>query len=205
MRTFVADGAAYVAHLEAPERAVLLDVVDDVVRLLGPVPEAPSGEGMPHVRLAAASVPAPQDPALHRLLPDASRDAETAAELRRLTEGDVRATKHGHLARLRAGLDAAGPDLVVVPSEAPAVAAALTDVRLVVSERLEIRSDEDSDAVYALVLEPQDEADEGAVSVEEDARRLLATVHVMLGLLQESLVELMLGGLDDAAGLGSPS
>jgi hypothetical protein len=204
MHTFTAEGAVYVARLEAPERAVLLEVVDDVMELLGHRPSPPPAVGddpLAVLRMTVAPVPSPTDPALLRLLPHASQDAEVAQEFRRLTEDDLRAGKHGRLLRLRACIDAAGPDLVVLPSEASLVAAALTDVRLVVSERLGIRTDADSDAVHRLVLEGvQPQGDD-----REEAGRLLATVHVMLSLLQESLVELMLARLPDGPALGSPS
>ncbi|WP_225753988.1 DUF2017 family protein [Actinotalea sp. Marseille-Q4924] len=211
MRTFVPEGAAYVARLEAPERAVLLDVVDDVLGLVGARaaqrtrPGAGADDPLAAVQMTTAPLPPPTDPALLRLLPPASADAEVAAEFRRLTELDLRRSKSDQLLRLRACIDAAGPDLVVVPSEAPRVAAALTDVRLVTSERLGLRSDEEADALYRLVLGEQDGGDhEGSAHGEavdderEQAHRLLATVYVMLSMLQESLVGLMLGGLPDA-------
>jgi hypothetical protein len=116
---------------------------------------------------------------------------------------DLRRSKSDQLLRLRACIDAAGPELVVVPSEAPRVAAALTDVRLVTSERLGLRSDEEADALYRLVLGEEDDepADgvhgEGLDDEREQAHRLLATVYVMLSMLQESLVGLMLAGLPD--------
>lgn len=206
MRTFVPEGAAYVARLEAAERAVLLDVVDDVLGLVdaraarrtrGGAEDDPLGA----VQMTTVPLPEPADPALLRLLPPASADEEVAAEFRRLTEVDLRRSKSDQLLRLRACVDAAGPDLVVVPSEASRIAAALTDVRLVTSERLGVRSDEDADALYGLVLEGGAQGgsahgDDGD-DEREQAHRLLATVYVMLSLLQESLVGLMLAGLPD--------
>ncbi|MBC7289855.1 MAG: DUF2017 family protein [Actinotalea sp.] len=204
MRTFVPEGAAYVAHLEAPERAVLLDVVDDVIGLVEDrAARRARGRGaddpLAAVQLTPGPLPEPTDPALLRLLPPASADAEVAAEFRRLTEGDLRRSKSDQLLRLRACVDAAGPDLVVVPSEAPRIAAALTDVRLVASERLGLRSDEEADALYRLVLGGQDTAAPDDETESEQAHRLLATVYVMLSLLQESLVDLMLAGLPGGA------
>lgn len=208
MRTFVPEGAAYVARLEAPERAVLLDVVDDVLGLVGAraaLRTRGAGEDDPlaAMQMATVPLPAPADPALLRLLPPASADAEVAEEFRRLTEVDLRRSKSDQLLRLRACIDAAGPELVVVPSEAPRVAAALTDVRLVTSERLGLRSDEEADALYRLVLGEEDDEPaegvhgEGPDDEREQAHRLLATVYVMLSMLQESLVGLMLAGLPD--------
>ncbi|MBO1751694.1 DUF2017 family protein [Actinotalea sp. BY-33] len=203
MQGFRREGDAYVARLDAAERAVLLDVVDDVVSLLaegGPSSVARGRAAASHpldaLRMEAEDVQTPTDPALRRLLPDASVDPEVTAEFRRLTEADLRTAKTDHLLRLRAALMAASLDVVVVPSEAPRIAAALTDVRLVVSERLEVRTDADADALYHLIgsdPEPSDVADPRA----QVARRFLATVYVVLSLLQESLVELMLEALPE--------
>lgn len=216
MRTFVTEGAAYVARLEAPERAVLLDVVDDVLGRVGARAAQRTRGGdlddpLGAVQMTTVPLPEPADPALLRLLPPASPDAEVAAEFRRLTEVDLRRSKSDQLLRLRACVDAAGPDLVVVPSEASRIAAALTDVRLVTSERLGVRSDEDADALYRLVLEGEERPADGAAAhgqevdeEREQAHRLLATVYVMLSLLQESLVGLMLAGLPDVDGGSAP-
>jgi len=195
---FVPTSTGWVAHLDAAERAAVLDVVEDVVQLLGA--GEPAGQ-WPHVQLSEAPLPAPSDPALRRLLPDASRAApEIAAEFRRLTEDELRGTKAGNLAVLRSVLQADTSAVRVEPAAAPAVAAALTDLRLVLAERLGVRSEADADAVYRLVVEggPLDVSDPEGV-----ARRFLATVSTLLGVLQESLVVLMLEGLpagDDASG-----
>lgn len=209
-----ADGGGYVTRLDAAERAVLLDVVDDVVELLGGTAADVEGAGrsnpLDSVRLGAPAVAPPQDPAVRRLLPDASReDPEVAAEFRRLTETELRTIKVGNLLRLRAALVAARPDLIVVPSEAAKVAAALTDLRLVLAERLGLRTDQDAEAVYRLATgEQSDDAADGTADgpaaavpaepgtvTDPDARRFLATVYVVLSLLQESLVELMLDAM----------
>lgn len=187
MRPFRQSGERFVARLEGGEREVLLGAVDDVLAMLGGGARA-AGGGLPHI--PPGPVAPPEDPAVRRLLPDASSDPELAAELRRLTEHDLRATKAGHLERLRDALAAADPDLVVTPEDAQAVAAAFTDVRLVLAERLGVRSDADSELVHAIVLAADDDAD------VDDGLRLLATLHVVLGVLQESLVELMLARLD---------
>ena len=63
------EGPAYVAGLDAAGRAVLLDVVDDVLRLLDG-DGARTGQGPDHpldrVRLNAPPVEPPVDPALRR-------------------------------------------------------------------------------------------------------------------------------------------
>ena len=62
------------------------------------------------------------------------------------------------------------------------MASAITDIRLVIAERLEIRTDEQAEAIYDLTAVP------------EGARQLVA-IYGALSWLQESLVTLM---LDDA-------
>lgn len=224
--TFEADDdGAYVAELDAAELAVLAELVDEVVGLLGGEPQPTAFAAEPEhpldaLHLGADPVTAPVDPALRRLLPDGSHDDAAAAEFRRLTEADLRVTKVSQLLRLRAalvrGISAAEPaepaepaetegdvsagevaasgELTVTAEEAPDVAAALTDLRLVLAERMGVRTDGDAQALQAMVLEldpaqPQDETERTAV--------FLVTVSSILGLLQESLVELMLAELPD--------
>ena len=103
----------------------------------------------------ADSLPAgPTDPAIARLLPAGSRDDPLmAAEFRRLTESSVRDHKRSALATtlatLASWMSEAGPQLLP-PEAAQALLVALTDVRLVMAERLGIRTEADADAVHAL-------------------------------------------------------
>lgn len=205
-----ASGPVFVARLDPTERAVLLDAVDGVLGLLGAVPAPPpegpwpggdapdgdpGGDAPPWPELGVPGLdPAPPlDPALRRLLPDASDDPAVAAELRRLTEGDLRRRKHSQLRRLRDVLDAARPDAVVAASEAPGVAAALTDVRLVMAERLGLRTDADAAAVDELAMRQDPPADE-----DDATRRLVAAVYTVLTDLQESLVRHLAADLPPA-------
>lgn len=223
---FAARDDAFVAHLDEAERDVLLDVVDQVVELLGGLEAADAGP----FRLGAAPLRPPDDPAVRRLLPDASRaDPEVAAEFRRLTEPELRASKITNLLRLRAAVAGARPRLVVAPTAAPGVAAALTDVRLVLADRLGLRTDADvaalddalaaameameagGDDVAAEIAEPASPASSASPDRADRADRaeradrapafahllFVATVYELLGLLQESLVGLMLDGLPD--------
>ena len=180
-------GGGYVVRLVEAERSVLADVADQVIELLGGAQEVPAEQLHPlqTVRLQDGPVPVPLDGALRRLLPDGSRgDPELAAEYRRLTEGDLRATKTAQLGLLRALL--AEPDAVLTVADAPGVAAAMTDLRLVIAERLGVQTEADADEVYELTLTGGETAD-----AVESMRLLLATVSTMLGILLESLIELM--------------
>lgn len=165
-----------------------------------PEEDLPEGHPLDLVRLGVGPVPAPTDAAVHRLLPDGSRgDAEIAAEFRRLTEDELRSTKVGNLLRLRTlMLDGPSDRVVVSPGEAAAAAAAMTDLRLVVAERLGVLTEEDADDVYRLATGTQEEG-------HDLGRQFLAVVSVMLGVLQDSLVELMLAAMpDDDAGVRGP-
>jgi len=190
--TFRPADEGWAADLGPGERSVLLEVVDEVLAMLraqrpqwpGPTPDPDP-------------VDPPTDPALRRLLPDASRGApDVAREFRRLTEADLREAKAANLEALRAAL-AAGPRLVLAPDDAPAVAAALTDVRLVVAERLGVRTEEDADAAYRLAQEAVPDAETDPAGF---VRAVLAILLAVLAALQDSLVELMLDALPDDAG-----
>jgi hypothetical protein len=87
------------------------------------------------------------DPALSRLLPDAHReDPELAEEFRRLTETGLRARKRTTLALASAALQRRG-HVLLSGEEAAALAKGLTDVRLVLGERLGLRTDEDAEVI----------------------------------------------------------
>lgn len=94
---------------------------------------------------------AQRDPALDRLLPTANReDPEAAGEFRHLTEGGIRHRKAAGLAGSASAIRAAtGDDVVLDADQARAFLTALTDVRLVLGERLGLHTDEDVEAVEA--------------------------------------------------------
>ncbi len=198
MRAFRRQKGRYVAQLDAAEREVVASVVADVAELLGagrledgPRPGGgPSGtpDPAPGWTVRTSPLPPPDDPAVRRLLPDASRDdPEVAVEFRRLTEDDLRARKIARLRCLWTSLVHGEPGwpenaLVVAPESADDVAATLTDLRLVLAERLELRTDEDSDALY----------DGLGTDDEDDVRSYLGSVYGALSWLQESLLAVML-------------
>ncbi len=94
-----------------------------------------------------------RDPALDRLLPVAHRgDEKVAAEFRRLTEHDLRDRKAANLtAAIEALRGATGDHLELTKEQAGAVAVALTDARLVLGERLGLRTDEDTQSLELMV------------------------------------------------------
>jgi len=207
MHGFRARQGRFVARVDEGERAVVASVVADVLELLGAprpdeepaaadrVADVPTRDGgLPHLRSDTPA--APDDPAVRRLLPDASRDdPAVAAEFRRLTEDDLRAQKVDRLEKLWHALTAPGggrrrDELVVRAQDAPAVAGALTDLRLVLAERLGVHTDAEADAMYAVLGEPSPGVP--AARGDHETRRYLVSVYGALTWLQESLVVLML-------------
>jgi len=122
------------------------------------------------------------DPAIARLLPDGSRDdPEAAAEFRRLTESGLRARKRSRARRVAKALgDPSHP--LLAPEDAVALVTSLTDLRLVLAERLELRTDEDADLLHKQL------ARRLAEGVAQDAWSATAAVYDLLTWWQESLV-----------------
>ena len=143
---------------------------------LSPDDQAPGGDDVPGL---SGSVPEPRDPALDRIFPTANRqDDQLAAEFRRLTEDGLRSRKADNLSTAIAALSAGdGEKVTIDQAQATALLVALTDVRLVLGERLGLREDEDFD-----LLEEQ------ARSLPDDDPAVYAlAVYDFLTWLQETL------------------
>ncbi|TDU23378.1 DUF2017 domain-containing protein [Arthrobacter sp. JUb115] len=135
--------------LHSAERKLIRELFGDVIGMLeerAQLHQLPEDidplYALTGMRPEAMDLPPVSDPALARLLPDASDDAVAAAEHRRLTEADLIAQKVGRLREAQMLLDT--EKLVLDKDTATRFAQALNDVRLVLAERLEIRSEEDS-------------------------------------------------------------
>lgn len=209
MRGFRREDETYVAELDEVEREVVARLATDVAELLGATPaqlaaaqehvDDPWAAGEPSVedRLAGlvdSTAAEPLDPALRRLLPTASEDAEVAAEFRRLTQVDLRAVKIGRLLALARALRQAGDGRLVVPRErADLLSAALVDVRLVLAERLGVEDDSAAEELYAEIERAEDDP---PATTSQAVRLHLVTAYAALTWLQESLVTLRLAELD---------
>ena len=161
-----ARGGRIKVRLGDADRGVVAGLLEAVADLLDPEGDAPAGsdpaadaagagahapdEGSLWARLEAdLAVEPPADPAVARLLPAASRDdPELAQSFRRLTEQDLRQRKRDSLG-LAAGAMRRPPPVVLDDSEAQALLKGLTDVRLVLAERLGIATDEDAELLHA--------------------------------------------------------
>jgi Domain of unknown function (DUF2017) len=197
------------------ERRVLHDLFTEVHDLLED-PTSPKDED-PLAELVGigTAVRPPDDPALARLLPDAHKDdPQAAAEFRRYTEAGLRARKRQGLKLARRTLDR-GALLRLDDAEAGAWLVALTDVRLVLAERIGLRTDDDHAILEQVVAQlaeagpaagsgrpggsgsPEDDSDDldgddgdgGAAAGERLAMTL--ALYDFLAWLQETLVTAM--------------
>lgn len=212
-RAFVPDGADLVAVLDEQERGVLrglCEQVRDLVRPAGEGGTGTTGSDDPFEAIVAGlgdlstDVPpdgtadpdglpgrdfghdvADRDTALDRLFPAGSRDDEQeAAEFRRLTEQGLRRRKTDNLTAAIDALSTDDDELRLTRREAPSVLVALTDVRLVMGERMGLRTDEDAARVDRLVEDLDD----------DDPAHFVFAVYDFVTWLQESLTQALLRG-----------
>ncbi len=196
-KAFKRKGARFVARLDDVEREVVVGLLEQTYEFLAPEPREPTGDpfedlvarlGMPRLkdtRDVADEVPdAPRDPAMDRLLPSAHRDDPgLSAEFRRLTEHGIRERKAANLDTSITALLAADGDKVRLDHEqAQAMVVALTDVRLLLGERLGLRTDDDADAL-------QERLDAASA---DDPQLPLAGAYDFLTWLQETLIQALM-------------
>ncbi|PFG42578.1 uncharacterized protein DUF2017 [Isoptericola jiangsuensis] len=200
MTPFRSTPAGFAARWEPVERQVLARVARDVaglVRADAGLPEDVDPDsaftGVPRV---------PVDPAVQRLLPDAHRDdAEAAAEFRHLTQTDLAAGKVRRLeefARRVGGDDEDAPPegQVLVPREdAEAFAGALTDVRLVLAERLSLEDDDAVERLHDAVVGGETDDLRPPEGMDAEQWVYWGGVFVAAGFAQESLMDELLSEL----------
>ena len=181
-----------VTNLSADEVELLTSLVGQLVEMVsdgqpeqfGRAEPAGSGEPDPFVQWAreleqpAETPEVPEDPALQRLFPTAyPSDADAAADFRRFTERDLRATKVAEattVLRRLAETEQGRHQLRIPPTESDAWLRTLTSVRLAVATRLGIT---DSDA-----------AEDLASVRADDPRAFMASVYEWLGFAQETMI-----------------
>lgn len=199
----------------------VVELLEQEVDGLEEIAAAVADDGLPAALLGLddGRVEAPTDPAVRRLLPNAApTDAAVGEEFRRLTQTDLALSKLGRLTALCEALvgadeplldlvddeddaavdkilddDLGAREIAVEPSDAQSFAGALTDVRLVLAERLGIVTDVDSDRLATAV----EQAWRGEAELEPRIE-LLGSVFLLAGYLQESLLDLMLARLRGA-------
>ena len=187
-------GDRFVAHLDEGEREVVVSLLEQTHAFLEPEHREPTGNTFDDlvatigVRQPGDSMlddpQVPRDPALERMLPSAHRgDPAMAAEFRRLTEQGLRERKTANLAAAIEALKGAEGDKVRMSLEqARATVVALTDVRLLLGERLGLRTDEDADYLQ----------DRLEAAFEDDPELFLAAYYDFLTWLQESLTQALM-------------
>jgi hypothetical protein len=162
MSMFKRDGKSCVARFGPDEVRVLRKVVTEVIALLS--------DGFDRT-----------DPVVDRLFPDAyPKDPEGALDFRTYTEGDLKSGKIDQAGAILAGLPSTGGGEVRLDAEtAEAWLRALTDARLALGIRLEIRDETDL----------EDELDDAVLRDPTSQRVFQLSVYAYLGYLQESLVD----------------
>ena len=199
-RAFLRDGDRITAVLDETERAVLSGLMEQTRLLLAPEVE-PTGDAWADLVASMGGTlgtghddrlqgrddsPEPgRDPALDRLLPAGHRgDDAVASEFRRLTEEGLRQRKSGNLDVALSRLAAAHDDQVDLDQgQAAAFVMALTDVRLLLGERLGIRTEEDAEALYASLAQLDD----------DDPAGYAVAWYDFLTWLQETLTSALMG------------
>ena len=192
MARFRRRGGSVELRASAAEARALSALVGDLLRLLeaGRSDVSPTGDAPPTpqddplaalVGLSDVPVGRPSDPALARLFPDAYRDdEERAAEFRRYTAGDLRATKResGEAVQdLLAPLADGAGSVRLDDQAAHALLGSLNDLRLVLGTRLEVSQD----------------WPEQVAGLDDDDPRLPAfSLYEALTAMQDSLVRVML-------------
>lgn len=198
MKGFRKERTMFIAEVDEVEKRVLSGVFADTALLLGVDLRGEEDPGEPGLTSAEQSVEQflrdlpeedigePLDPALARLLPNAyDDDDEHAQEFRRLTEGDIRATKVDRLRKWVREFRGPGAKIYVPVDEAGEWVAALTDVRLVLATRLGIESEDDAEEVYGRT------GPEGQAS-EDYTQFALGQIYSAATWLQESLLTVMM-------------
>jgi len=171
--------------LSNDELHILINLVEQLLELLGErnfTHHYASDD--PFAQLMAASIgnlesriEQPEDPVLHRLLPNAYADPESAAEFRKYTEGSLRLVKQTHLMYLRQQLvfpvDHELPKADISVTDPTQWLIAINDLRLALAVRLGINTDS---------------FDEYEAMKDDNPQKSLFAVYFWLGGIQESLI-----------------
>jgi hypothetical protein len=195
-RAFLREDDAYVAVLDENERFMVTGLMEQTRIVLSPEVESTGDAFADLVASLGVSVanrdqdpPAgpgeERDPALDRLLPAAHRgDDAVAAEFRRLTEEGLRQRKSANLDVALTCLAAAhGDRLELAADQAPAFLMALTDVRLLLAERMGMRTEDDSERLHAAM----------EVIDDDDPLGYAMAWYDFLTWLQETLTQALMG------------
>lgn len=165
---------AYVASFSESEREVLVNLVEQILELLGERRDNYSDDPLAAMIGITSYDSPPDDDVLLRLLPNAYADEIDASEFRRYTEATLRAKKASHAMLMRIDLKSSPDGEVEVDHDgANAWLGAMNDIRLALGVRLNVQENSHEDLE---ILGP------------DDPLRGVYAVYSWLGWLQESLI-----------------
>ncbi len=165
---------AFVAEFSESEREVLINLVEQIIELLGERTDNHVDDPLAAMVGITTHDSPPEDEVLLRLLPNAYADQVDAAEFRRYTESTLRAKKYGHSMSMRITLKSAIDGIIEVDHDgANDWLGAINDIRLALGVRLKVE---------------QTSHEELELLAPDDPMRGVYAVYSWLGWLQESLI-----------------
>ena len=166
--------SAFVAEFSESEREVLINLVEQIIELLGERRDNHMEDPLAAMVGITSHDSPPDDEVLLRLLPNAYADQVDASEFRRYTESTLRAKKYGHSMSMRMGLKAAEDGIIEVDHDgANDWLGAMNDIRLALGVRLNVE---------------QNSHEELELLAPDDPMHGVYAVYSWLGWLQESLI-----------------
>ena len=165
---------AFVAEFSESEREVLINLVEQIIELLGERTDNHVDDPLAAMVGITTHDSPPDDEVLLRLLPNAYADQVDAAEFRRYTESTLRAKKYAHSMSMRITLKSALDGIIEVDHDgANDWLGAMNDIRLALGVRLKVE---------------QTSHEELELLAPDDPMRGVYAVYSWLGWLQESLI-----------------
>ena len=165
---------AFVAEFSESEREVLINLVEQIIELLGERTDNHVDDPLAAMVGITSHDSPPEDEVLLRLLPNAYADQVDAAEFRRYTESTLRAKKYEHSMSMRITLKSAIDGIIEVDHDgANDWLGAMNDIRLALGVRLKVE---------------QTSHEELELLAPDDPMRGVYAVYSWLGWLQESLI-----------------
>jgi len=172
---------AYVANFSASESEVLVNLVEQIIELLGERKDQYSDDPLAAMIGITNHDSPPDDEVLLRLLPNAYTDQVDASEFRRYTESTLRTKKQSHAMSMRIDLKSSPDGCIEVDrTGAQAWLGAMNDIRLALGVRLKVQENSHADLENLAA---------------DDPMRGVYAVYSWVGWLQESLIRAL---MDDA-------
>lgn len=165
---------AFVAEFSESEREVLINLVEQIIELLGERTDNHIDDPLAAMVGITTHDSPPEDEVLLRLLPNAYADQVDASEFRRYTESTLRAKKYAHSMSMRITLKSSDDGIIEIDHDgANDWLGAMNDIRLALGVRLKVE---------------QTSHEELELLAPDDPMRGVYAVYSWLGWLQESLI-----------------